>query len=440
MRAASAAEALARHGAGPGYPIAALTESTEVLAILSCAAPMVGGALFPLDPHLPEEFLQNLLAAAGVKVIVSEREFDGLPHVPAHKIAEGEPSAPLPFRYTSDSLALLIATSGSSARPKAVMLSDENLRASAEASLSRTPLGKSDRWLVCLPLFHIGGFSVLTRCRLAGADAVLQQGFDPERVNTALSRQHITHLSLVPAMLALLLESAKGPPPPALRHVLVGGAALSPNLAAQASELGWPIQPTYGMSETASQVATLPALPRSWRAGLVGRPFPGVSVALNDDGRLKIKGPMVMAGYANPAGELGHGLSDGWFQTNDLAELTESGELIILGRADDVITSGGTKVQPAAVEDLVRMCPAIRDVAIVGRQDRIWGEIVVAVFSGEIGEAALLDWCRNNIPSRLRPRAAISLPALPALANGKPDRRALRDLASRHNAETGAIG
>ncbi len=169
------------------------------------------------------------------------------------------PNAAPPSAWLSrDGPALLIATSGSSGRPKVVVLTGGNLVAAATASAKITPLRPGDRWLACLPLFHIGGFSIVARCALAGAEALLHQGFDAERVFDALTSGRISHVSLTPTMLAQILALGRAPPRD-LRHVLVGGAALSSELAQRAASENWPIQPTYGMSETGSQIATLPS-------------------------------------------------------------------------------------------------------------------------------------------------------------------------------------
>ena len=421
-QAAAAATLLRQAGARTGRPVIAVTESTAALAILAHAAPTIGAPLFPLDPTLPGSIIEDLCEQVGGGLVVGdgcEVQTEWILGCPAGTSAPWHPPR---------GLALLIATSGSSGRPKAVMLTGRNLASGAIASASRTPLRPSDRWLVCLPMFHIGGYSILVRCALAGAEAVLHQGFDPDRVAHALAAERISHISLVPTMLAQLLDLGRAPPL-SLRHVLVGGAALSVQLAERAADAGWPIQPTYGMSETSAQLATLSTLPRPWRPGHVGRPFDGIDLALNDDGRLIVRGPVVMAGYANPTLTPGDGLSDGWFLTSDLAEITPDGDLVVLGRADEMIVSGGKKVHPATVEALVANCPGVSAVAVAARPDPVWGEVVVAIFAGTLGADDLLDWCRASISAALRPRVALKVPGLPRLATGKPDRAALRRLA-----------
>lgn len=418
-------------GVGGGRPIAVISTSPATVCVLARACAALALPLMPLDPTLPEATLTDLLAQAGVNVVVAERRYAGYRHIHTAALLAAPTSNTLPpSRLAPHDIALLIATSGSSGTPRAVMLTAGNLTAAARAAATRTPLRPGDRWLACLPLFHIGGFSILTRCALAGAEAVLLPGFAAARVWQTLRTARITHLSLVPTMLAQLLDYCAEAPPATLRHVLVGGAALSTELAEHAVQCGWPLQPTYGMSETASQVATLERLTLPWQSGQMGQPLPGVEVACTADGRLKIRGPMVMAGYANPALRRGDGLEDGWFVSHDLVEISDAGELRIIGRADAVIISGGKKVHPALVEAQLLHCPGMAEVAVIGRPDATWGEIVTAVYSGAPDEAELLAWCREHIAGAARPRAALRVPALPHLSNGKPDRQAVRQLAT----------
>ncbi|MCW2309049.1 O-succinylbenzoic acid--CoA ligase [Rhodobium gokarnense] len=421
-------------GAAPGRPVAVVTTSAAAIAILAHTAPLLPVPLFPIDPSLPDNVIADLLDQAGVDLVVADRPFAGRTHIATADVLSAPAGAEVPWR-APDGIALLIATSGSSGRPKAVMLTGAALAAAAKASEAATPLGPGDVWLASLPLFHIGGFSILTRSALAGATALIHERFDAERVMESLKAGGVTHLSLVPAMLSRLCDREASPA--TLKHVLVGGAALSVDLAERAAGLGWPIQPTYGMSEAASQIATLASLPRPWRAGHVGPPLPGAEVALADDGRMKVRGGMLMAGYANPGLAPGDGLEDGWFVTADLAEIGPDG-ITVLGRADDVIVSAGKKVLPAMVEGLVSACPGIETVAVAGRPDAIWGEVVVAIYRGTALPEDVLSWCRENVASALRPRAALKVAAFPELANGKPDRSALKRLAASDDVETEA--
>jgi O-succinylbenzoic acid--CoA ligase len=427
---AGVARCLADAGVAAQRPLGAMTASSAVLALLAHAAPRLGRALFPIDPSLPDAVVADLLDLVGADTVVGDRTLPGRTTIAPERILGAAEAPALPSRLADDDVALLIATSGSTGRPKAVMLTAGNLRAAAYASGERLPLLPDDRWLACMPLFHIGGLSILIRCALAGAVAVVHDRFDAARVAADLRDRRITHLSVVPTMLTLLLDAVRdGPPPASLRHVLVSGAALSTGLAQRALSAGWPINPSYGMSETASQLATRIDVPADWRQGHVGRPLAGAEVAIGEDGRLRVRGPMVMAGYANPELRPGDGLVDGWFTSNDFAALDAAGELIIAGRGDDVIVSGGKKIHPQLVEDLLGRCPGVAAAAVAGRPDPLWGEVLVAVFAGDISTDALLAWCREHLPSPLRPRRAVAVTALPQTSNGKLDRRAVRRLA-----------
>lgn len=394
--------------------VLALAADNRQLALAAYACSAAGKALWPLDPAAPAGRWTAWQALGGDTV----RRLAALPSC----------SSALPLAApAADDLALVIATSGSEGAPKAVMLSHGNLTAAATASRQRLPLGPGDLWLNCLPLFHIGGQSILWRCAQAGAGVLLHDGFAAEAVATALGNQPVTHISLVPAMLARLLDWGL-PPPASLRAALIGGAALSRSLYERAAALGWPLQPTWGMSETAAQVATFAPADGPWQEGAVGRPLPGNAVAVAADGRLQVRGPQVMLGYLNPQLRPGLGLADGWLASSDLGSLDASGRLILLGRADDMLVTGGSKVHPAEVEHTLAACPGIADVAVTGQPDPVWGQIVVAVVVGDADAAAVERWSRNHLRPPARPRRIVHLPQLPRNAAGKLDRSALHRL------------
>lgn len=401
------AQALAqRLGQAPGAVLAPQAASAAELALYAHAASRLGRALLPLNLALSPERRAALLQAAG-------------------------PAA----------IELFIATSGTQGEPKAVMLSGANLQAGVLASKIRLPLGPGDAWLACLPLYHIGGMAILYRCAEAGAAVVLHEGFDPRRVWDDLARYRITHISLVPAMLAKLLDAGRDSPPPAsLRHALVGGGPLSAALAKRARSAGWPLCVSYGMSETGSQVATLYDLPEDWQPGQVGAPLPGFEVEIVDAqgqptsgvGRIRVRSAAVMTGYANPQHQIGLGLAHGWFVSGDLGSLDEQGNLTVLGRHDDTLVSGGVNVHPQAVEEVLKRCPGVEDAALTAISDDVWGDLLVACMVGETSAAALEKWCRDQLPGAMRPRRFVRVEELPRNALGKLERQVLRALAQRN--------
>jgi O-succinylbenzoic acid--CoA ligase len=229
-------------------------------------------------------------------------------------------------------------------------------------------------------------------------------------------------------MLARLMEVAETPPR-SLRVLLVGGQALSGTLAREAIAAGWPLHVTYGMTETASQVATSSVLDGPQTEGVVGPLLRGIGVRCGGTAavpaRIQLKGAVVMAGYANPERLPGAGLEDGWLVTNDLGYLTRDGKLAVLGRADDVLVIGGESVLASRVEERMSALPGLDSIVILGVPDPIWGHRLAAVYTGSLEPEVLDRWCRQHLPGRLRPCELRRLDRLPVLDSGKPDRRAI---------------
>lgn len=434
--AARLARRLESGGVRHGQILAAQLDSTEQLARVFYAALYLGAVLLPLDPALEQGRQGRLLSRVGARhLIAAEAPTDGAVGwiSPATVLAEPcgdgagliEPPQPL----EGDEVQLIIATSGTTGEPKGVMLSAANLVASAAASQQRLSLNPDDCWLACLPLFHIGGLSILLRCLAAGARVRLEAGFDAARVWQRIAAGGVTHISLVPAMLdRLLLQSAGQAPPMALRVVLVGGGPLSCALAQRAHAAGWPLCVSYGMSETASQFATDCSAQAGTVAGQVGLPLPGYEVAIGVTGRIRVRGPAVMRGYANAARAAGEGLDMDWFETGDLGSLDEQGRLTVIGRADDLLVSGGKNIHPAEVEERLLQCPGVNAVGVSGRDDPVWGTTLVALFTGTLSEPELEQWARQQLPGHLRPRLFKRVNTLPLNRMGKLSRPALRAL------------
>ncbi len=409
-RARAVATGLVQGGVAAREGVALVDGASAVVADLLFATALLG------CPAMPVEGARRGLIRS-----------TGIPHVFENELPEPLSPTLLAGARSADDVQLVVATSGTTAEPKGVMLTAANIAAHVKAARARLKLEPGDVWLNYLPLTHVGGAMILYRCLEAGACAVLREGFDAERVAADIVRHRVTHISLVPPMLAGLVEVGLEPPP-WLRHALVGGAALSAELAARAREAGWPIAPTYGMSETASQVATLAPWPEDWRPGLVGEPLEGLELAVDNRGRIRVKGDAVMAGYANPDRRFGEGLKDGWFETGDKGRLDPTGRLVVLGRVDEVLISGGHTIHPAEVEAALSACPNVVEAAVSGYPDPVWGDILVAVVVGEAEEAAVIDWCRRHLESPRRPRAVRKVASLPRTPLGKLDRAALRRL------------
>lgn len=413
-------------GVGTDTVLAVQSDDPACWSWIWALARAAGQPFMPLAPYLDAAQTAALLAMAGGAALL-DCDSAGLQLLqPARP---GAHPLQLPIR-------LIVHSSGSEGEPRGVMHSDAGVAAASNAACRRLDFSADDLWLGCLAPWHIGGIAIVERALHSGASVLLQPGFEAGEVWWALQDHPVSHLSLVPAMLAALLEEAAvQAPPPSLRRVLIGGAALDPGLQRRAVERGWPLCVSYGLSEAGSQAATRCDPGLEWSPGDVGRPIDGMELKLESqagtEGRILLRGPMLMAGYLNPLLVPGNGLTaDGWFRTGDLGRLDDRGNLQVLGRCDDVIISGGVNVHPAPLERLLHGHPAVREAVVVGTPDTCYGEIVTAVVSGSIDTEQLLAWCRERLASPQRPRRVIVLERLPRLPGGKLDRRRLKQLAA----------
>lgn len=321
----------------------------------------------------------------------------------------------------ADEVALVVSTSGSTGDPRGVLLSTAALRASATATADR--LAGPGQWLLALPLQHIAGLQVLVRSVIAGTSPVVVPDgpFRPPSFVATTSRlgPGPRYTSLVPTQLVRLLDDAAGTD--ALRTfdaVLVGGAATGADLLGRARAAGVRVVTTYGMSETCG--------------GCVydGVPLDGVTVRLDDEGRVLLSGPVLALGYADGVQEpFVHLDGRRWMRTSDLGTWLD-GRLTILGRADDVLVSGGAKVSPHAVEAALE---PLGEVVVVGLPDDEWGQVVVAVVVPRPGTTPTLAQARAAVTERLgaahAPRHLVVTGSLPLRGPGKIDRRAAQQLA-----------
>ncbi|GMR01919.1 MAG: o-succinylbenzoate--CoA ligase [Acidimicrobiia bacterium] len=323
--------------------------------------------------------------------------------------------------------AVCVATSGSGGVSKLVPLSYANIAASVRASRSRLGTGATDRWLATLPLTHVGGLSVIWRSLASGGAAVVAP-FDDAIVDI-VERTRPTVASLVPTMVHRLLDRSPESLA-AIDLILIGGTHLPRRLIARARERGIGLVPTYGMTETASQIATAAPGVDAGIGDVVGSPLDGFSVIIRGDagpvgpdqvGVIEVEGPAVFHGY------LGEPARTGPFRTSDLGFMTEDGRLAVVGRVDDVVVSGGENVSLAAVRDAIAEIEGVADAAAVGVDDPEWGTIVCALVevSGILAADDLRESVASLLPEHARPKRWI-IGTVPILENGKPDTSAIR--------------
>jgi O-succinylbenzoic acid--CoA ligase len=330
---------------------------------------------------------------------------------------------------SAESILAVVPTSGTRGTPKGVLLSRRAFLASAAASAGNLGWENDDRWLLALPLAHVGGLSILVRTLAARRCVVLtgSGSFDAMKTIRAIDERRVTLASLVPPMLQTMLEAHPAwRPPEHLRALLLGGGPASPDLLALAADRGVPVLTTYGLTEMCSQVTTQRY--RTVNRGEMGSgsPLEGVELRIVD-GEIQVRGPMLFSGYLE-GGHMASGLdSDGWFSTGDEGELDGRGRLHVRGRLDRSIVTGGENVDPIEVEATLRSLPSIRDAVVFGVDDPKWGSVVAAalVLEGRTPElAALREEMRSNLASYKRPRLIGLLPYLPRTAAEKVDRAA----------------
>lgn len=321
------------------------------------------------------------------------------------------PEATRPF-----DAALVVFTSGTTGNPKGVRLTRPNLTAAASASSQHLGHGPDDDWLLAMPMHHVGGISIVVRQAYTGGSITMLPEFDPSAFAAAV-QEEVTMVSVVPTMLARILELG---PYSGLRAVLVGGGPIPPGLLESAAETGLPVLPTYGMTETFGQVATLrPEAPLAYKT----HPLPGIEIRANGDGRIAVKGPQVSPGYAGEADR-----PDPWFVTNDLGEIDDEGALRVLGRSDTVIVTGGENVNPERVESVLDAHEAVVESVVVGVPDPEWGESVVCAYTGSADAGELRAWVAERLPVFMVPKRFVSVESIPRTALGKPDRSAVAAL------------
>jgi O-succinylbenzoic acid--CoA ligase len=416
--------------AGPRPLAVALRPNLRGLVVLhACVAQ--GVPLLVVDPRLPAGEREALALRANARAIVLADEL--------RLTQSGDGALVRPPSSPDPALPLaIVPTSGSTGRAKLVVLSRGAFVAAAAASATNLPLTPEDRWLLCLPLAHVGGLSIAVRCLLARAAVV---AFDPHprgllgstrELALAILEQRATLLSVVPTLLEALLELEPAwSPPPTLRAVLVGGAALPVPLLRRAEARGIPVLSSYGLTEACSQVATTPfgSPPRVAGSRVsAGRVLAPLEVMLDAEQRLLVRGPTLTSGYLDAPSPLDEA---GWFRTEDRAFIDEEGELFVLGRDGDRIVTGGEKVDPRRVEAVLLEAPAVRDAFVFGVDDARFGQVVATALATEPGFDA--EACAHYASARLapheRPRSLACFPTFPLLVNGKLDRQNLRALA-----------
>ncbi len=455
--------ALETEGARPGERVAALFHNCHLYLACYFAALLRRYVLVPLNVRLSRREMRAILEHSGARVVIGE------PALAAPLCAGGAPdpggwlAGPTGHAGAAETAAPdavhLYYTSGTTGRPKGVVLTTGNLRAHVALSQEELQITAADVWLHAAPMFHLADAWAVWTVTAAGGTHVLLPRFDPGAALDLIEETGVTLTNLVPTMLTALLEEAarRGRAPRSLRLLLSGGAPIAPSVVARVEEsLGCPYGQTYGLTET-SPFLTFSLPDASWRdlprdhrlrrLARTGRPARGVEVRVvrppgapsfedvpADDrtvGEVVARGPTVTPGYWRDEDATRAAFLGGWFHTGDLGTIDATGSVHLVDRLKDVIRTGGETVYSTEVEDVLYEHPEVREAAVFAVPDGTWGEsvraAVVARTDGAVSAADLIAFCRERLTHYKCPRSVDLRASLPRTGSGKIDKKALRE-------------
>lgn len=456
-RAIQTAGKLAEIGARRGSLVALLCNNGLHVPELIHAIHYTGAAVVTLNTRLTAYELEYQLRDSGCSLLIHD---DGLQSAAAEiKMAMPEldvigwsrlqaapcgGTADLVYDIDTEALHSIMYTSGTTGHPKGVMYTYDNHWASAVGSVLNLGFTEQDCWLACLPLFHISGLSILMKNVIYGMPVVIHEKFAPEAVNRSIREDRVTIVSVVSAMLSKLLDELGDERYPArFRCMLLGGGPAPLPLLEACRGKGIPVVQTYGMTETSSQIVTLPSEYMLSKLGSAGKPLfqSELRIVLADGkeapptvpGEITVRGPNVSKGYWNRPEATKEAMRDGWLHTGDIGYVDEDGFLYVLDRRKDLIISGGENVYPAEVEAALLGHPAIAEAGVAAMDDEVWGQVPVAYIVVRPGhtvtEEEVRDYCSRKLAKYKIPAKVHVVNALPRNASNKLLRRELSKLA-----------
>lgn len=357
----------------------------------------------------------------------------GLTNIKLHRIHSFEclsESGELNEEIDLEDVYTMMYTSGTTGRPKAVMHTYGNHWYSAVASALNLGVQSDDKWLLCLPMFHVGGFSVLMKSVIYGMTIQLMPKFDAEVINREVHHSKVTHISVVSLMLSKIMQSiGQTRYPEHFRCMLLGGGPVPESMLHQAHEKNIPVYQTYGMTETTSQIATLSPKNATTKIGSAGKALAPAELIIDSDevgqiGEILVRGPMVTNGYYNHPP-----FKDRYFRTGDLGYKDQEGFLYVVDRVKDVIISGGENIYPAEIESILSGIEGVVEAGVTGMEHSVWGEVPVAFLvlkkGMEIDKETIQTICSQQLAKFKVPKDIFFVKGLPRNASNKLLRRKL---------------
>ena len=369
----------------PNEAVGFLSEEISEYAIFSNAVPMAKGIFVPLNPNTTKDEISKRLSQINCKKIIftkkntllnklNNKEFD---------LIQVEKSSCKKYIKTfwpkKNDIHSILFTSGTSRIPKPVELSINNIEANCYMSQKNLKVSNADIWLLCMPPFHAGGLSIIFRSMILGTSFYVENNFNSERVVELIQNGEISIVSLVPTMLLKVLDSialSKQIIHDKFKFILCGGAVVSEHLISRAEQLGIKVLPTYGMTETCSQIATTSPEDHYRPKGSVGKSLSNIDIKFDKNNQILLKGPTVARYFGTKKRKK-------WLETGDLGYIDKSGYLYLIGRLDEQIISGGENINPTEIESEIIKIPYVDEAAIFGIKNNYWGEKVVLAISSK---------------------------------------------------------
>lgn len=432
-------------GVSAGSHVSVISKNSESYVLLLHALLLLRAVIVPLNIRLTAEEIAEQIAFTDCGFVIVDNDVSSLSltdDISLIGISDiFQPQNDVLYRPNDillDESFLFMFTSGTSDTPKCVELTYQNVFYNALASKLRLRITENDSWLLSLPLYHIGGFSIIVRSVICGIPVIIPASLKSEDIMRAINDQDPSIMSLVPTMMQRLIEKG-AVPNPSHRTVLLGGGPIPDNLLERCIKAGWNISPTYGATETGSQIATLYSdKPNNKNSAGQAVPFTKVQIVdqngkdsgPSQEGEIAVKSVSLMKGYYKQEEITGQVIRNGWFFTGDYGYLDVNGNLFVKSRRSDLIVSGGENINPLEVEEVLRKHPAIRDVCVFPFTDNEWGEIVAAavvIRYDNITSEDIKHFLSDKLALYKIPKKIFLTETLPYSEHGKLKRRKIRE-------------
>ncbi len=421
----------------PGSRVGILATNTLMSYKLSLAIMCSGRTIVWLNWRLAGEELERQIKDSGLQLCLVENSLwrsgmtDPFKSYSAFLITSADPGELIPV-FKSNWVASIMYTSGTTGKPKGVLQTFGNHFYSAVSSALNLGLSSADKWLCVAPIFHISGFSIIMRGLIYGMTVRLIEKFRAEELERILANETVTIMSVVPFMLKKLIQQQNKTNThynSAFRCMLLGGGTIDRETLEACLQRSIPVVQCYGMTETCSQIVALRSADALLKLGSVGQPLFSTQLKLSKDGEILLKTPALTPGYLNLPDKLPSKMIDGWYRTGDIGHLDKEGYLYIDGRADEMLISGGENIFPQEVEQVYQRYPQINEVAVVGQNDSVWGQVPVAfvVSDRRLSPTKLINYGYEHLARYKVPQHYIFVSELPKNASGKIRRFMLRE-------------